>query len=161
MKIDSFITRQIISDLAFEVRNFHKNRDGKSWGYSCVVCGDSKTNKRKARFGIAIKDGVAVCNCFNCGYSNTFTGYLKDFHPNLYERYMAETFLSQKPSLYELDHLFDGNVTEKALSNIFYVTKYKDVRLWLQYLEHKKITLKEKNLKKLYNIHKKYYLENT
>ena len=158
--MDTLAIRQAIADLSIEVRNFHKNRNGKSWSYSCVVCGDSRTNKRKARFGIAIKDGTAVCNCFNCGYSSSFIYYLKDYHPNIYERYMVDSFVAQKPVMYDIDHLVESGVSDRSLASIFYIVKHRNPKVWLQHLANKKISLKENNLRKLYNIHKKYHTGN-
>ena len=157
LNMDNLLIRQAISDLSLEVRNYHKNRDGKSWNWSCVVCGDSKMNRRKARFGVTIKDGSAVCHCYNCGYANPFVVYLKEYHTAIYERYVTEEFLNKAPTLYDLNHLVEGSVSDKVLSHIFYIDKFSNPKIWLQHLEHKKIQLKEKNLKKLYQLHKAFY----
>ena len=159
--MDNVEMRQAVADISLEVRNFRKNRNGKAWHWSCLVCGDSRTNKRKARFGVALKDGGYVCHCFNCGYSNTFIGYLRDFHPNIYERVTVDSFINSAPALYDLNHLVQGAVSDNVLTHIFYIDKYSVPKVWLQNLEHKKISLSEKNLKRLYNIHRTYYKRGT
>lgn len=157
--MDNFETIQIINDLSIEVRNFKRGRNGKTWNWSCEVCGDSQINKRKARFGVAIKDNVFVCHCFNCGYSNTLAGYLKDFHPSHYEKFTIDKFIKQKPDLYDLNVLFDTKTSDKSLINIFYVNKFSNRKYWLDYLTQKKIVLSETNIRTLYNMHKEYWNE--
>ena len=153
--IDNISIINAVHDVSLEVRNFTKNRNG-SYSYSCDVCGDSRINPRKARFGIAKKDNVWVCHCFNCGYSNTFIGYIKDFHPSIYERYNAEKFLENAPTLYDLNPIFE-KVNERILINIFYVNKFKNPTIWMNYLNKKKISLDKGNLKKICKIHKNYW----
>lgn len=62
----------------------------------CPSCGDSKRSKTKRRFGIVVDEDGTYCNCFNCDYSNTFRGFLKEFFPDLYTQYQKETFLERK-----------------------------------------------------------------
>ena len=155
--MDDFEIIQIINDLKPEVRNFKKHRSRNQWQFSCEVCGDSKVDRHKARFGISKKGDVWVCHCFNCSYSNTLSSYLKNFHPNLYERFVFDTFDKQKHHIFELDHLVEYSVSNTVLSNIFFIKKYRDPHDWIEYLENKKIKLKKNNLNKLYNIHKTYW----
>jgi len=42
-------TIQIINELALEVRNFERSKDNTKWKWSCLICGDSKKDQRKAR----------------------------------------------------------------------------------------------------------------
>ena len=156
--MDDFEVRQLLDDLQFDVRNFKKHRNKSEWVWSCLVCGDSKVNTRKARFGVAKKSNVWVCHCFNCGYSNTLTSYLKDFHPRLYERVTVDSFLKMNPELYSLDHVFD-RVSDKVLRNIFFINKFRNKKYWLHYLMNKKIKLSKQNVKRLYNMHKEYWNE--
>ena len=155
--MDSVQVRQVLADLQFEVRNYKANRNGKSWAWSCDICGDSQVNKRKARFGLAHKDNAYVVHCFNCGYSNTFVGYLKSYHPNMYERVTVDDFVNSL-DMYDLNRLFT-KVTNKTLHNIFYINKFRNAKYWLDYLQRKNIRLKEANLRKLYTMHKEYWNE--
>ena len=157
--MDNFEARQIISELSVEVRNFHKHRNGKSWSWSCEVCGDSRTNRRKARFGVALKDGSFVVHCFNCGYSASFSHYLKDYHPHQYERLVVSGFMEHNPLMNDIDRLFNGTVSDKTLANLFFINKFPNTKYWLDYLEKKKIKLKKENIKRLYNMHKEHWNE--
>ena len=156
--MDDFDVRQLMDDLQFDVRNFKKHRNKSEWAWSCLVCGDSQVNTRKARFGVAKKSNVWVCNCFNCGYSNTLNAYLKNYHPRLYERVTVKSFIQMNPELYTLDHLFE-KVSDKVLRNVFFINKFRNKDYWFHYLEKKKIKLKKTNLKRLYNMHKDYWNE--
>ena len=155
--MDDFDVIQAINDVALEVRNFKKHRNGMQWAWSCTVCGDSKVNRSKARFGVTKKQGVWVCNCFNCGYSNTLSSYLKHFHPNQYERLTVNTFNNNIPQMYDLNYLVEGAVEDKKLIHLFYINKYSNAKWWLELLERKKVLLKEDNIRKLYQLHKDYW----
>jgi hypothetical protein len=61
----------------------------------CPSCGDSQKNQYKRRFGILKSPDGAYCHCFNCDYSNTFSGFLKEFFPDLYSEYIKEIFLEK------------------------------------------------------------------
>ena len=157
--MDNFEARQIISELSTEVRNFKKHRNGKSWSWSCLCCGDSRTNRRKARFGVAVKDNSFVVHCFNCGYSASFAHYLKDYHPNHYERLVVTGFMEHNPLLNDIDRLFNGEVSDKSLVSLFFINKFSNPKYWLHYLEKKKIKLAKDNIRKLYNMHKEHWNE--
>lgn len=61
----------------------------------CPVCGDSKKNKYKKRFGIVMSESGTFCNCFNCGYSSSLQGFLKQFFPALHSEYVKDGFLKR------------------------------------------------------------------
>lgn len=154
--IDNVDIIGILHEISLEVRNFTKHRSGNKWSFSCDVCGDSKLDKRKARFGVARKDGSYVCHCFNCGYSNSFVSYLRDFHPRLYDRYNTEKFISNAPILYDLNPLFK-KIDDEKIINIFYVNKFEDIKQWANYLKQKKINLSKENITHLAKLHKNYW----
>jgi len=150
--MDNVEIRQAVADIRFSVRNYSQSRDGKTWGWSCDVCGDSKTNSRKARFGVTIKDGTAVCHCFNCGYSAPFSLYLRDFHPAIYERYSVNKFLNEAPTLYDIDGLV-SRLDDKTLYHLFYM-KGGSTNDWIDRMKQKKINVSKKSFERLYNIYK-------
>ena len=62
------------------------------WNYRCVVCGDSKKNKLKARGYIyRLKTGL-VCKCHNCGYSANIGALIKYVDPQMYHEYVLENY---------------------------------------------------------------------
>lgn len=58
----------------------------------CPICGDSATNKNKKRFYIYSWKNELRVRCHNCGYSNLFGFFLKEFDTFLYEQYRVELF---------------------------------------------------------------------
>jgi len=124
-------TIQLINELAFEVRNFERSKDNTKWKWSCVVCGDSKKDLRKARFGVARKQNEFVCNCFNCGYSGHFNFYLKEYHPHLYEKLVVTKIKNNQPTLYDQNDLV-SKLPNEILKHIFYngnVDKLREIKL--------------------------------
>ena len=143
-----------------EVRNWSKHPKLNQWKFSCLVCGDSATDSRKARFGIQISpDNGGVCHCFNCGYSNTFRGYLKDYHPHLYTELVNNDFLSTKPSISDVNDIF-SKVSEDVLYHIFYLNK-PTFSAVIDELSAKKVMLSRENLGKLLKIFNKRNSENS
>lgn len=151
--MDNLELRQAIADLKFEVRNFFADRNGKTWRWSCTICGDSRTNRTKARFYTSMKDGSAVCMCHNCGYANSFLGFLRSEFPSIYERYSVESFLNEAPPLYDINHLVE-RLDSEVLGPLFYMNKFDNPKVWLTFLQSKKVQLKEDNVKKLYQVFK-------
>lgn len=62
------------------------------WNFRCVICGDSKTNKLKARgFIYKMKVGLAV-KCHKCNYSTNLGSFIKHVDSNLYREYVLENY---------------------------------------------------------------------
>lgn len=78
-----------------QIRNF-KKIDENLWRFSCFYCGDSKTNKLKARGFIVRNNGKLFYKCHNCGISKSFSFMLKDLDPNLYKEYRLEKYKSNQ-----------------------------------------------------------------
>lgn len=124
-------TIQIINDIALEVRNFERSKDNTKWKWSCLVCGDSKKDLRKARFGVARKQNEFLCHCFNCGYSAHFNSYIREYHPNLWSKLSVSRIKSEMPSLYSQDDIIQ-KLPKEILKHIFYngnVDKLREIKL--------------------------------
>lgn len=124
-------TIQVINDIALEVRNFERSKDNTKWRWSCLVCGDSKKDLRKARFGVARKQNEFLCHCFNCGYSAHFNYYLKEYHPHLSTKLSVTKIKSEMPSLYDHNDLIN-KLPPEILKHIFYngnVEKLSQIKL--------------------------------
>lgn len=105
------IELSFIQHLQYDLRNYHE-KSSNLINCSCPVCGDSKTNKYKARFYFIFdknKDGYYVM-CHNCMYTNSFKYFLKDYFPQVYKNYLAQTL----PNLFKNNKLKE----EKAINKI-------------------------------------------
>jgi hypothetical protein len=154
MNVDNI--HEAISLLRMEVRNFKPSRNGKTWNWSCEVCGDS-ADGRKARFGVTVKAGSAVCNCFNCSYANNFFSYLRSYHPSIYERLAINDIKEQASSEYDVNHLFEQNINDSDLIALFYGDNNDSMDVWVSTLKSKKITISKNNFAKLYKLRKQRY----
>ena len=56
----------------------------------CPICGDSKKDEFKARFWAKEYEDTVMLKCFNCEYSNSLSGYLKNEEPELYREFLLE-----------------------------------------------------------------------
>lgn len=139
------------TDLPGIERNF-RQISPQQWQMSCSICGDSKKDRRKARFGIAVKDNILVCNCFNCGWNGTFLTYLRYQHPDLAQRVSRSKFVDKSESNHDLSSLV-FKADSEILREIFYINNIPNAKEWLQYLVKKKIFLDKPSIRKLHNIH--------
>ena len=64
----------------------------------CKICGDSKTNKWKARGYFFAKKGGIFYKCHNCSASANLSNFLKQVDPTLHKQYVFERFAEGKQS---------------------------------------------------------------
>lgn len=96
-----------------EALGVHKDCD---YNARCDMCGDSKTRKNLKRLHLYTKssyEGDSV-KCHNCGESYNMYGYLKAYHPDLYQAYVQETRKSS------LDALAFENIEVVTKKNTLY-----------------------------------------
>ena len=62
------------------------------WNFRCPVCGDSKTNKNKARGFVFQMKGNLLYKCHNCQVSVPFPKLLEDLDQSMYKQYCLEKF---------------------------------------------------------------------
>ena len=85
--------------LSPRLQKFKKKSDF-LWNFRCPVCGDSKTNKNKARGFVFHMKGNLLYKCHNCQYSVPFPKLLEDMDPVMYKQYRMEKFKdSNKPKV--------------------------------------------------------------
>jgi len=66
--------------------------------FRCPICGDSKTNKWKARGYLFSKKGGIFYKCHNCSFSANLGNFLKQVDPTLHKQYVFERFAEGKQS---------------------------------------------------------------
>lgn len=88
-----YIDAKYASILGSRLRNF-KKKDDYLWNYSCPVCGDSTTNKLKARGYIYKVKQDLFCKCHNCGHSTNLGNLIKYVDTKMYDEYVLERYKS-------------------------------------------------------------------
>ena len=80
-----------------DVEGFEKISEDK-YICKCPICKEGHA-KRKKRFCILrAKDGNWVVSCRNCGYNHSFTVFLKEYYPDVFDKYNMERIF------YNTDH---------------------------------------------------------
>lgn len=90
----SWVEQKYISILSTRLLRF-KRKSGVLWNFRCPFCGDSDTNKAKARGYIYQNKGEYVYHCHNCGITKNFKQFLKSIDANLYNEYTLESLKEQ------------------------------------------------------------------
>lgn len=62
------------------------------WNCRCILCGDSTTNKNKARGYFYRQKNDLYYKCHNCAASQHFGTFLKTLDPPLYQQYVFERY---------------------------------------------------------------------
>lgn len=93
----TWLEEKYISLLSFRLRNF-KRKQRSTYNFSCPICGDSATNKFRARGYIYDKKGKGVFHCHNCGESMSVSKFIKTVDPLLYNEFNLERLKDLKPS---------------------------------------------------------------
>lgn len=70
----------------------HKKKD--LWNCRCILCGDSHTNKKKARGYFYRNKNDLYYKCHNCAASQHFGTFLKTLDQTLYQQYVFERYSS-------------------------------------------------------------------
>lgn len=77
--------------LGARLRNFKKKKDY-NWNFSCPFCGDSATNKLKARGYLYRTKTDLFYKCHNCGKGANLGNLIKYVDSNLYDEYVLERY---------------------------------------------------------------------
>jgi len=94
----SFIDIKYINLLSGKLEMFKKKGDF-LFNFRCPYCGDSQSNKRKARGYVFRMNSSLVYKCHNCGVTTNVQGLLKFIDTNLYNDYVKETYIKPKKRL--------------------------------------------------------------
>ena len=63
------------------------------WNFRCPYCGDSQTNKTKARGYVFRKESNLIYKCHNCGIGANLNNFLKHLDSQLHDDYIKEKYL--------------------------------------------------------------------
>ncbi len=73
-----------------------KRKSGNLYNFRCPICGDSESNKNKARGYIYQKDGKMMFHCHNCNATMGIPNFIKMLDVNLYNEFMLEKLQDKK-----------------------------------------------------------------
>ena len=86
------------------------------WTFRCPYCGDSKKHKNKTRGYIFSVKGDHVFKCHNCGITRSFSNFLKDNAPHVYDEYVMERYK---------EGVYGKNIEKPDLSKFISKPKFK------------------------------------
>jgi transcription elongation factor Elf1 len=90
-----WLETKYIGIVSHRLRNF-KRKGPNLYNFSCVLCGDSESDPRKARAYFYEKEGKSAFYCHKCGASSTVMNLIKKIDLNLYEDYQLERLQNNK-----------------------------------------------------------------
>lgn len=132
-----WLERKYINLISSSLRNF-KWKKGNLANCSCPICGDSKTNKLKARFFFMTRNGRYHVFCHNCGASRKFTSFLKEFNHDLYNQYTVELITEQGKKPVKNQEVTEQKVTiisDNPLSKLKRVNQYPSTHIVKKYCD--------------------------
>jgi transcription elongation factor Elf1 len=86
------LDKKYILLLSSHLRNF-KRKKANLFVFSCPICNDSETDKRKARGNIFLYDARLTYHCYNCSASMSASNFIKSQSVSMYDEYMREKML--------------------------------------------------------------------
>lgn len=92
--ISLYVDLKYVNLISHRLEGFTKKKEN-LFLFRCPVCHDSQKSKIKKRGYLHERSGEMYFKCFNCLHSCTFTNFLKDIDPFIYNEYCLETFSSQ------------------------------------------------------------------
>mgnify|MGYP002639589400 FL=1 len=91
-----YIDTKYLNLLSSQLEQFKRKNDT-LWNFRCVYCGDSQTNKNKARGYVFQIEGNYIFKCHNCGQGASLPNLIKHVNPQLHKQYVLEKFSDKKP----------------------------------------------------------------
>lgn len=90
-----FVDVKYINLLSVKLQKFKKVKSN-LYNFRCPLCGDSKTNKNKARGYLYQVKNNTNYKCHNCGVNISFNNFLKALDMELHKKYIFEKFKDGK-----------------------------------------------------------------
>jgi hypothetical protein len=88
-----FIDTKYLNMVSHKLPLFSKKKTD-LWNCRCIICGDSKTNKKKARGYFYRQKNDLYYKCHNCDASQHFGTFLKNLDAYAYQQYVFERYSS-------------------------------------------------------------------
>lgn len=88
-----WIDQKYIGNISARLDKFTRKGDY-TYNFRCPICGDSQTNRNKARGYIFARQGGLFYKCHNCSVSMSLGNLIKSMDPSLYKEYCLERYKS-------------------------------------------------------------------
>ena len=85
------IDNQFVFNISGSLEQFKKKNKG-TYNFRCPYCGDSQKYKNKARGYFFTSKNDLVYKCHNCGIGRSFSNFLKEQFPLVYDQYVMEKY---------------------------------------------------------------------
>lgn len=109
---NEWLDAKYVAMLSGRLRNF-KKKDRYSWNFSCPKCGDSRTNKRKARGYVFPAKGELLFYCQKCTVTLKIPYLIQLVDPGLYDQYVVEKLTSAQSDAAAKDKLDHESFVKK------------------------------------------------
>lgn len=86
-----WLDQQYIGTISIRLEKFAKKGDY-LYNFRCPICGDSQTNRNKARGYLFAKKGGMFYKCHNCASSMSLGSLIKQIDPSLYKEYALDRY---------------------------------------------------------------------
>ena len=152
-----WIDQKYIGTLSVRLDKFVRKGDF-TYNFRCPICGDSQTNRNKARGYIFAQKGGLFYKCHNCAVSISLGSLIKAVDPNLYKEYCLERYKEGETGRKaHKDHgfvfkpvVFGSNKTDNLKGVLTSLSKLSDTHEAVVYARSRKIP--EDKLKTLYYV---------
>jgi len=91
-----WLEQKYIGLLSSRLRNY-KRKSNTLYNFSCIFCGDSHSDSKKARGYLYEKKGKVLYHCHNCNVTYGFEKFLKEIDSLLHSEYSLEKLKDTKP----------------------------------------------------------------
>ena len=109
-----WLEQKYVGMISSRLRNY-KRKSATLFNFSCPICGDSDSNKSRARGYIYEKKGKSSFHCHNCSASMSISNFIKMIDQSSYNEMMMERLKTDKsPQQIDLD-----NFVEKMKTPVF------------------------------------------
>lgn len=91
----NWLESKYIGMVSNRLRNY-KRKSATLYNFSCPFCGDSDTDKKKARGYVYTKKGNTLYHCHNCSVTHGFATFLKNLDFQMYSDFNMERLKGEK-----------------------------------------------------------------
>jgi len=90
-----WLETKYVTLLSSRLRNY-RQKSPRLFNFSCPICGDSLSDKKKARGWIYEKRGTYLYHCHNCSVTMTVSNFIKNVDHSVYNEYVFEKLKNEK-----------------------------------------------------------------